>query len=334
MILLLTTTQTLFHSSFDIKFIVLFYSFMMVLYAKTNVSCSNCVTDNVSHVSTDKYCIILIDTLSYRFYIYIYTPYPVISLTHMRIMTMKVLLLLFCLLSTSQSQSIYRCDFEEPCEDFVFDSYWIVENVSSHIDHTYGNLSGHYITYINTSVSTPLTTFRARDWVETTSNLTACLSQWIYSGPGEVYFEMELAQGDDLQARLPVGRIGMNVPDPQWRGGSIEFPYATHFVPFVLYTNITSVLDLDDISVSLCPRTNPIPPTRTVLDCDFDKTLCPELISWSNYSYSWSMIQAGKAQNYTKTAPAVDYSIGDETGLLKNLIINNWNVVFNNFALF
>ncbi len=53
----------------------------------------------------------------------------------------------------------YKCDFEEKYEDCTFDSYWIVHNISSYKDHTYGNLSGHYITYTNTSISQPLTIF-------------------------------------------------------------------------------------------------------------------------------------------------------------------------------
>ena len=231
-------------------------------------------------------------------------------------MLTTILFLIVCSISTSQSQIFYNCDFEESCNDFIFDSYWFVDNVSSHIDHTYGNLSGHYITYTNTSVSYPLTTFRTRDWIDTSSNLTACLTQWIYSGPGGVYFEIELAQGDDLQARNPIGVIGMSLDDPQWRSTTIEIPYTTHFVLDTIFTNITSSLDLDDISVSLCPSTNPIPPITRVLDCDFDENLCPELFSFSNYSYSWSMVQAEEAQNYTKTAPAVDYSVGDKTGVL------------------
>jgi len=142
------------------------------------------------------------------------------------------------------------------------------------------------------------------------------LSQWIYSGPGEVVFELELAQGDDLQARIQVSGIGLNMDDPQWRGTTVELPYTTRFVPYVIYTNITSLLDLDDLSVSLCNSSKPIPPLIKVLDCDFDKTLCPDLVSLSNYSYSWSMVQAEQAKNYTTTAPAVDYSIGDQTGIL------------------
>jgi hypothetical protein len=231
-------------------------------------------------------------------------------------MLTAILLLILCSISTSQSQIIYKCNFEESCEDFVFDSYWFVENVSSHDDHTYGNLSGHYITYTNTSVSQPLTTFRTRDWIDTSSNLTSCLSLWIYSGPGGVIFKLELAQGDDLQARIPAGDLGLNMNDPQWRGTTVELPYTTRFVPSVIFTNITSLLDLDDLSVSLCRSSKPIPPLIKALDCDFDKTLCPDLVSLSNYSYSWSIVQAEEAKNSTTTAPAVDYSIGDQTGIL------------------
>ncbi|CAF1276301.1 unnamed protein product [Rotaria magnacalcarata] len=226
-----------------------------------------------------------------------------------------IILLSFCLISTSQSQQLFGCDFEESCEHFLFDSYWIVENVSSHADHTYGNLSGHYITYTNSSVLQPfITTLRTRDWINTSSNLTAWFSNWFYSGPGGVYYQLELAQGDDLQARIPVGTIGFNPDDPQWRCTSIEMPYVNRFVPFILFTNITSSLDLDDISVYLSYSSKPIPPIKTMFDCDFDKTFCPELVSLSNYSYSWSMVQAEQAQNYTIQAPDVDYSIGDKTG--------------------
>jgi hypothetical protein len=239
----------------------------------------------------------------------------------MPIMLVTIFWLVFCSIVASQTDVFYTCDFESQCEDFVFDSYWFIENVSSHIDHTYGNLSGHYKTYTNTSVSEPLTTFYTRDWVDPLPNLTACVSQWIYSGPGGIYYNLELAQGDDLQARLPLSSIGMNMNDPQWRGVEIELPYTTHFVPYVLYTNITSLLDIDDLSVVSCPISTPIPLITTVLDCDFDITLCSDLISLSNYSYSWSTIQAEEAQNYTATAPAVDYSVGNETGIFKNLII-------------
>jgi len=249
----------------------------------------------------------------------------------MRIMLIIILLLVFCSTSASGAEIYYKCDFEEKCEDFVFDSYWIVHNISSHNDHTYGNLSGHYITYTNTSVSQPLTIFHARNWVDPPSNLVACLSQWIYSGPGEVYWEIELAQGDDLQARLPIGRVGMNMDDPQWRGTSMELSYATHFIPYVIFTNITSLLDIDDLLVESCNSTRPIPPITTILDCDFDKTLCPDLISLSNYSYTWSIVQAEEAQNYTSTAPALDYSVGDGTGICYQKL----NVfIFNDFSSF
>jgi hypothetical protein len=160
-----------------------------------------------------------------------------------------ILLLGFCL-TTTQSAMFYGCDFEKKCDDFVFDSYWIVHNVSSHEDHTYENISGHYITYMNTSTSQPLTTFRTQNWVDSApANFTTCISQWIYSGPGEVYLELELAQGDDLQARLPVGVFGMNINDPQWRETTFELPFLNHFVPFILFTNITSALDIDDLWV-------------------------------------------------------------------------------------
>jgi len=246
-------------------------------------------------------------------------------------MLIIILLLSFCSVSLSQTELFYECDFEEQCKDFIFDSYWIVENISSHIDHTYGNLSGHYITYTNTSVSQPLTNFHTRDWVDPPENLTVCLSQWIYSGPGGVYIDWELAQGDDQQARLPLGRFSMEMNDPQWRGVSIEIPYTNHFIPYVVFTNITSLLDLDDLSVSSCPSSVPIPLITTIFDCDFDTTLCPDLVSLSNYSYSWSTIQAQEAQNYTSTAPGVDYSVGDKTGIRYQKL----NVfIFNDFSLF
>ena len=116
-----------------------------------------------------------------------------------------ILLLSFSSISTSESQTLYKCDFEEKCQDFLFDSYWTVKNVSTHADHTYGNLSGHYITYTNSSLSHPLTSFRTRNWIDPSLTLTVCLTQWIYSGPGGVEFSLELAQGDDLQARIPAG---------------------------------------------------------------------------------------------------------------------------------
>ncbi|UJR18512.1 hypothetical protein I4U23_005419 [Adineta vaga] len=231
---------------------------------------------------------------------------------------MKLIIIFFfifcCYLSTSHSQNLYHCDFEDKCEDFLFDSYWIVENISSHIDHTYGNLSGHYITYTNTSTSTPLTTFRTRNWVYTSANFTTCLTLWIYSGPGRVNYEIQMAQGDDLQTRLPVGNIGMNLDDPQWRSMTIEMPYVSHYIPYIVLTNITSKLDLDDISVSSCPTTRPIQPKITVLSCDFDENLCPELFSLPYYTYSWSVVEAQLAHNYTSDAPIVDYSMNDTQG--------------------
>ncbi|CAF4703219.1 unnamed protein product, partial [Rotaria socialis] len=84
-----------------------------------------------------------------------------------------------------------------------------------------------------------------------------------------VYYTIELAQGDDLQARLPVGGIGMNLIDPQWRDVTIEMPYATHFVPFIQFTNITSSLDIDDLAISLSSSSKPIPPITTILDCHY-----------------------------------------------------------------
>lgn len=208
----------------------------------------------------------------------------------------------------------YQCDFEQPCDDFRFDSFWFVKNVSTHPDHTYGNLSGHYITYINESTTQPLTIIHTRDWVDTPWNSSSCFAYWVYSGPGEVYFDLELAQGDDRQARLPVGRIGMNVDDPQWRGATITLPFTHRSIPYVLFTNITSALDMDDLQILSCTSPEPVPPIITILDCDFDLKLCPELFSLSNYSYQWSVIQAGEAQNYTSTAPKMDFSVGNENG--------------------
>lgn len=228
-----------------------------------------------------------------------------------------ILLTICCWTTIVQGQIFYKCDFEEQCEDFVFDDYWFVDNVSSHIDHTYKNLSGHYITYTNTSFSQPLTTYQTRGWVDPPADLTACLSQWFYSGPGGFDLDIELAQGDDLQARLPVGHFGVNLDDPQWRGFDVVLPFATHFVPFVIYNNITSLLDLDDLSVWSCSPGKPVPPITTILDCDFDKNLCSELVSLSNYSYTWSIIQAEEAQNYTTTAPPVDYSVGSGEGIFE-----------------
>ncbi|CAF1184194.1 unnamed protein product [Rotaria sp. Silwood1] len=208
-------------------------------------------------------------------------------------MLITILLLGYCFISTSKTQKISQCNFEKPCEDFLFDSYWIVENVSSHIDHTYGNLSGHYITYTNSSISQPLTVFRTKDWINTPLNLIAC---------------------DDLQARLPIGIIGIGVNDPEWDGITIEMFYATLFIPFVSFTNITGSLDIDDLSVSLCPSSKPIPSIKMIFDCDFDKTVCSELVSFSHYSYSWSVVQAEEAENYTIQAPEVDYFVGNKTG--------------------
>ncbi|CAF3651739.1 unnamed protein product [Rotaria sp. Silwood1] len=229
-------------------------------------------------------------------------------------MLITILLLGYCFISTSKTQKISQCNFEKPCEDFLFDSYWIVENVSSHIDHTYGNLSGHYITYTNSSISQPLTVFRTKDWINTPLNLIACLSSWVYLVRGRIYFNLELAQGDDLQARLPIGIIGIRVNDPEWDGITIEMFYATLFIPFVSFTNITGSLDIDDLSVSLCPSSKPIPSIKMIFDCDFDKTVCSELVSFSHYSYSWSVVQAEEAENYTIQAPEVDYFVGNKTG--------------------
>ena len=180
--------------------------------------------------------------------------------------------------------------------------------------HTYKNLSGHYITYINESTTQPLTIVYTRDWVDTPANTSTCFSFWVYNGTGGVYFELELAQGDDLQARLPVAFMGMNFNDPQWRGTSIVLPYTYRSIPFMLFTNITGALDMDDIQVLSCGSPGPVPPVITILNCDFDQNLCPDLISLSNYSYHWSTIQAEEAQNYSSTAPQVDYSVGDKTG--------------------
>lgn len=235
-------------------------------------------------------------------------------------MLRTILLLSFYLISTSQSQplSLFKCDFEESCEDFIFDQYLTVHNISTHIDHTFKNLSGHYITYTNSSTSRPLTVFRANDWMNVSTTDAAWFSIWFYFGPGQVNYNLELAQGDDLQARLPLSGIGMNFEDPQWRGAAIELPYAfKRFIPFALFTKINGSLDLDDISIYLNNnRTKPLPPITTVFECDFDTTHCPDLVPLSNYSYSWYVVQAEKAQNYTSEAPDFDYSVGDKTGIL------------------
>ncbi|CAF3375098.1 unnamed protein product [Rotaria sp. Silwood2] len=170
------------------------------------------------------------------------------------------------------------------------------------MDHTYGNLSGHYITYGNSSTSQPLTIFRTKDWISPLSNLIACLSSWFYIRYGKVYYDIELAQGDDLQARLLLGNFAIGWNDPQWIHLSRELFYATRFVPCVLFKNITSSFDIDDLSILFCNSSQPIPLIITMLDCDFDKTV---------------LIQAEQALNYTAQAPEVDYSIGNKKGMLK-----------------
>jgi len=228
------------------------------------------------------------------------------------------LFLVFNLVVFSKTQIFYQCDFEEQCNDFVFDSHWIVKNISSHMDHTYMNLSGHYISYTDDSNSTPVTIYHTRSWVDPPKNMTACITQWYYLQPGSFDFDIELAQGDDLQARLYAGRIGASMNQSQWvGGGQVELPYASHhYVPHIIFADIAGSVDFDDLSVFPCLPTTPIPPTITTFECDFDQNLCPELISLGNYSYSWSSIQAEEAQNYTSTAPAVDHSVGDKTGIL------------------
>ncbi len=85
-------------------------------------------------------------------------------------------------------------------------------------------------------------------------------------------------QGNDLQARLPAGLLGINSTDLDWIVMIIELPYANHFILYVLYTDITSLLDLDDLSFFFsCNSSKPIPPITTV----FDRTLCSDLISFS-----------------------------------------------------
>ncbi|CAF1404736.1 unnamed protein product [Rotaria sordida] len=226
-----------------------------------------------------------------------------------------IALLVISLISALSSKTFY-CDFEKPCEDFVFDSHWTVEKISSHIDHTYQNLSGHYITYTNTSVSQPLTIVRTQS-IELGPNETVCITPWMWSiKNGEVNFHINYAQGDDLQSQTPGYQIGFPLSDSNWTGGNIGIPYtlSDHFYLLFKFISITSPLDIDDLSVSICTSSQSRPPTTTVFDCDFDKTLCPEFESLSNYSYTWSTIEAEEAQNYTATAPSIDYSIGNKTG--------------------
>ncbi|CAF1070886.1 unnamed protein product [Adineta steineri] len=224
-------------------------------------------------------------------------------------------LLVISLISTLSSEAFY-CDFEKSCEDFVFDSHWMVQNVSSHIDHTYQNLSGHYITYTNASVSQPLPIIRTQS-IELGPNETICITHWMWSiKDGAVDFDINYAQGDDLQSQSPGAHIGYPMSDSDWSGGTIGIPYilSDHFYLLLKFTSMTSPLDIDDLSLSICPSSQSRPPTTIVFDCDFDKTLCPELKSLSNYSYTWSIIEAQQAQNYTSTAPSIDYSIGNKTG--------------------
>jgi hypothetical protein len=164
------------------------------------------------------------------------------------------------------------------------------------------------------STSQPTTTFQTRDWMDPSLNVTACVSIWIYSGPGGVRIGIELGQGDDQQARNPITGVGIYADCPQWRGWTqLESPYTDHFIAYVIFTNITSSVDIDDISIDMCSTSKPIPPTQTILDCDFDEMLCPDLFSFSTYSYTWSFIQA---QNDTIEASVVDYCIGDKTGII------------------
>lgn len=230
---------------------------------------------------------------------------------------MHTTILLFVLgcITTCQLQEIYYCDFEEDCDGLLFDKYWTVNNVSTHADHTYGNLSGHYITTTDLGTWKPAINFRAKDWIEPPTNMTACLTQWIYSNETKIVFGGELAQGDDLQSRLSAGFIGIGGNNSKWVGFTIELFYADRFIVFGSYFNVSQSIDLDDMSISLCNNSRS-PPETKVLECDFDRNLCPELISLSNYSYSWSVIQAKQALIDAKEAPPVDYSVGDETGTI------------------
>ncbi|CAF3579567.1 unnamed protein product [Rotaria sp. Silwood1] len=213
-------------------------------------------------------------------------------------MLTTIAFLIVCLLPASPAQILYKCNFEEPCGAFVFDSNWIVKNVSSHIDHTYGNLCGHYITYINNSVSQTLATFVTQQFIEASMNQTV---------------------GDDLQSRISAGSIGTRFFGTEWLRMDFQPQYApSHFHLYILFTSITRSVNIDDISVSLGSSLIPTPPPPTVFNCDFDKTVCSQLFSFSNYAYSWSTIQAKNAQNYTAEAPGVDYLIGDQTGSSKN----------------
>lgn len=222
----------------------------------------------------------------------------------------------FIVTLTVHSQVLYQCNFEEECFDFVFDTYWILNNTGQHVDHTYNNISGHYATYNNKSTSEPKTSFRTNGWIDLTNNMTSCITMWIYSGPGGVYFTLELAQGDDLQARMPVGNIGLNFNDAQWRMITVEMPMNNHYASYINILNITTSLDLDDISVNVCPLTYPWKSRVTALHCDFDESSCSEIVSLSDYSYEWSYVKAAVAQNYTSKAPSVDQSIGTSEGKL------------------
>jgi hypothetical protein len=221
-------------------------------------------------------------------------------------------LFVFNLLAVYNCQKLYECDFEEVCKDFVLDNNWIVKDTSTHVDHTYGSLLGHYATYQMTSTSSIV---RSRGSINPAANQTSCMSIWLYSALGSVTLNFEMAQGDDQQARLSAGQIGMSVDNPQWRGSTIELPYANNYVLYVDFLNVTGMLDIDDLSISLCPPSMPIMPILTLLDCDFDQLSCTDLVSLSNYAYNWSSVQAAiAADNGTSGAPMIDHSTGTAEG--------------------
>ncbi|CAF2130932.1 unnamed protein product [Rotaria magnacalcarata] len=140
-----------------------------------------------------------------------------------------------------------------------------------------------------------------------------CLSVWFYFGPGSVTLQMFLAQGDDEQARYTEGSTFIDWPTPQWIGATLNLPYARRSSLYLVFTNITGRMDLDDLSVDECNGTEPLPP-MVVFECDFDEKPCLDSFSLSYYTYSWSRVQAAIAQNVTNDAPGTDFSTGQQTG--------------------
>jgi hypothetical protein len=218
-----------------------------------------------------------------------------------------------------------RCDFESPCLDFQLDNNWRLAHGDSGIginhDHTWGNASGHYLSYA--PISRP-SVIRTKTWLTTSTERPMCFSLWFFTPLLYMPFYVQLVQGDDEQLIRMIAIVpGKNGSD--WSQLSVLLPPGEKFA-ILISANISAVpLVFDDLSVDFCSGSSPDPPPRALYTCDFEQSCADGVWPLPNYPYTWRRDQASVAHSIDALAPSVDYTYGDSIG--HYLWLNNTEIL-------